>query len=157
NRASRPQRLLSAQAVFRAAPALPVILVLGIATAALLLVLRAPPAWSLDVGAPDDSQFVSEMLDRERDNANGAMFRWTEPVAHLWLQGTEFGSFALDLHIYNDTALAGSRELRLDRGGRALGALRLAEGWRIYRVLLPGSATDAGLGTPPLELATTPI
>ncbi len=122
---------------------------------ALLVALRTPPAWSLDIGAADDSRFISGMLDRERDPANGAMFRWTEPLAQIWLPGTDFGSFALGLHIYNDTPLVGSRELHIERGGRALGSLQLAEGWRFYRVLLPGSAGDTGLDTPPLELATT--
>ncbi|MFL5806892.1 MAG: glycosyltransferase family 39 protein [Roseiflexaceae bacterium] len=155
--AQRLRRRTPAQAASRVAPLIPVVLVLAVAALGLLVALRAPPAWSLDVGAPDDTRFVSEMLERERDHANGAMFRWTEPLAHLWLHGTEFGNFALDLHIYNDPALAGSRELRLERGGRALGSLRLAEGWRVYRVLLPGSAGDAGLDMPPLELATAPI
>jgi 4-amino-4-deoxy-L-arabinose transferase-like glycosyltransferase len=157
NHTPRSQHFLLTQAVFRATPVLPVIVVLAIATIALLVALRAPPAWSLDIGAPGDSRFVSEMLDRERDPATGITFRWTEPLAHLWLHDTEFGNFALDLHIYNNSALAGNRELRLDRGGRALGALRLAQDWRVYRVLLPGSADEAGLDTLPLELATDPI
>jgi Dolichyl-phosphate-mannose-protein mannosyltransferase len=155
--AQRPRRLLPAQVAFRVAPVALVVVVLAAASLALLVALRAPRAWSLDVGAPGDTRFVSEMLDRERDSATGITFRWTEPLALLWLHGTEFGSFALNLHIYNQAALAGSRELQLTRGDRVLGSLRLAEGWRVYRVLLPGSAGDSGLGTPPLELATTPI
>jgi hypothetical protein len=136
----------------RIAPALPLAVVLVAAALALIAALRTLPPAMLDVGAQGDSRFATEMLRRERDPASGITFRWTEPWARLWLHGAEFQPTALSLHIYNQEALAGRRELRLDRGERSLGSLRLAEGWRIYRVLVPGAADAA-----PLALATDPI
>ena len=150
-RRARPQ-----YAIARLAPAAPVALVLLIAALALLLALRAPPR-TLDIGAQGDDRFVAEMLKPEHDPGSGITFRWTAPAARLWLHGAEYGTFGLALHIHNHEAQTGRRKLTIARGERSLGALQLAEGWRIYRVLLPGSAGDAGLDTPPLELATSAV
>jgi 4-amino-4-deoxy-L-arabinose transferase-like glycosyltransferase len=151
--ASTLRRARPLRAFKRLAPAAPVLLVLAIAALALLFALRAPPARTLDVGARGDDSFVTEMLKAERDPASGITFRWTEPFARLWLNGTEYGAFSLALHIHNSETQAGLRELSIARGKQPIGTAQLAEGWRIYRVLLP----DAAGGLEPLMLSTTAI
>jgi 4-amino-4-deoxy-L-arabinose transferase-like glycosyltransferase len=147
-RRARPLRALA-----RLTPAAPVVLALAVGALALLLALRALPPWTLDVGARGDDRFVAEMLETERDLASGITFRWTEPAARLWLHGAEYGTFGLALHIHNREAQTGRRELRIARGEQPIGLLRLAEGWRIYRVLLPDAAGDLD----PLTLSTSAI
>jgi Dolichyl-phosphate-mannose-protein mannosyltransferase len=149
-------RTLPTRTTFQIAPALPVVLALVAAAFALILTLRAPPVWTLDIGAPGDTRFITEMLEPERDRATGTTFRWTEPSARLWLPGVEFAPFAPALHIYTEEPQGAKRQLRLEREGRQLGALELAPGWRVYHVLLPGAAGEA-LDTAPLTLATDPL
>jgi 4-amino-4-deoxy-L-arabinose transferase-like glycosyltransferase len=132
---------------------MPVILVLIAAALALLLAMSTPPARTLDIGARGDDRFVTEMLKAERDPASGITFRWTEPVARLWLNGAEYGAFGLALHAHNHDAQAGHRKLDIARGQQPIGSSQLAEGWRIYRVLLP----DAAGSLEPLTLSTAAI
>lgn len=143
----------SSRIVSRIIPIWPVLLTLLIALVGLMLVLRSSPSWTLDLGEGGDSRWITGMLRRERDAANGTSFRWSEPEALVWLPGSEFGSYSLDFRAYHEAALVGERTLHLRRGGRDLGTVPMQEGWRVYRVLLPGSAYDAGLRLAPLELS----
>jgi 4-amino-4-deoxy-L-arabinose transferase-like glycosyltransferase len=132
---------------------LPLALLVLAAGVALTMILRATPGWTIDVGAPGDTRFITDVLKPEIDRDTGVTFRWTKPRTTLRLHGTAGVPVALSLRLHNSQPTEqGIRHVRLFYGDRQLPALTLAPGWRIYTVLLPAAPVDANLAPPPLTL-----
>lgn len=124
------------------------ILILVIAVAFLFSALRSVAPWSLDVGAKSDEQFVVGFFHAERDGAT--TFRWSRPSGQLTLYGAQGRRLALRMYGSGDSHPPQS-ELHLGSNQRSIGSFTVEGGWRIYRVLLPPTATDGAI---PLDFAS---
>jgi 4-amino-4-deoxy-L-arabinose transferase-like glycosyltransferase len=135
--------------------------VLPLAIAGLLLViLRSPPAWTLDLGAPGDNHFSAGFSVPEE--GDGATFRWSTDDARLLLHGAGARPFVLDMRLHRNSDTLGQEyrlALRQDKqDGRRFAAFALPPdaGWRTYQVLLPPEAvSDAQMQTLPLALESS--
>jgi 4-amino-4-deoxy-L-arabinose transferase-like glycosyltransferase len=136
----------------------------GAALAALLLLfalfvalLRVPPPWTLDMGAPGDTFFSTGFSVAEQ--GDGATFRWSGPESELLLHGAGVRPFVLALRLHRNQSMADQRYgLALERDTQTFATFALPPeaGWRVYRVLLPPEAVAAAHGdTLPLALTST--
>jgi len=134
---------------------IPVALVLLASAVALIVVLRQPAPWALDVGEQDDWRFLSNVLPAEIARDTGTSFRWTMPEAALYLHGIESAPVLVALRIYGEGAPPGQqRILKLTYGPDWSAALVLSAGWHTYQIALPASEA---LEAVPLALEIKPI
>lgn len=133
----------------------PLILLLLITTTALFSVLRAPPAWVLDVGAPGDTRFLYGFSIPEVEAGATTTFRWSTPASRLVLHGANVRPSILEMRLYGERLAADNdQQLVLARDDRAFAAWQVADGWREYKVLLPEQALGAGVEVAHLEFVS---
>ncbi len=92
---------------------------------ALWWALSPAPDWQLDVGAPDDSAFLTDFYAPETSAATS--FRWSGPYSRLRLSGDSAGPFALQLRLNGELLhQAGDPTLHLKHHGRHIAAFDAA-------------------------------
>lgn len=134
---------------------LPLILLLALSAVALFVVLRSPPAHTIDLGAPGDTHFAARFSIPE--TSEGGTFRWSVKNSLLRLHGADIGALLLSMRLYgDDRAHAGDWHMRLEREKHALVTLDMRPGWRIYRVLLPEGAATDGMEAAQLDIVSDP-
>lgn|GEM_PF-502070 len=126
-----------------------------ITTVAFLLILRAPPAWKLDVGSPGDNRFLYGFSVPEVENGGTATFRWSLPRARFVLHGANARPSIVEMRLYNDPRRPiDDQQLVLERDGQQFVTLDIMDGWRVYRFLPPGDAFGTGVNVKRIELTS---
>jgi 4-amino-4-deoxy-L-arabinose transferase-like glycosyltransferase len=142
---------------------IPLRLIPLISTIVLFLILRSPPAWTLDIGTPGDARFTSGFSIAETSDNNETTFRWSMKQTRLVLHGFTSSNTALSMRLYGDErARQDDWHIHIETTPHKqpgadtqhpLARLNVAYGWRVYHVLLPQAATTQGLH--PVSLALT--
>ncbi len=123
----------------------------------LLLALRSPAPYTIDVGAAGDAYALATFHHSEQQA--GLAMRWSAPGARLLLPATYDGPLALKLRLQPPPAAPASpRRLELVRDGAVVSRIDPGPGWRVYRLLLPPDRLPepVALAVEPLELRIAP-
>jgi hypothetical protein len=117
------------------------------------VLLRVPPIWRLDVGAPGDVRFLEGFYQYEFTGDETITFRWSSPTAKLIPYGSHGGLSHIRLHIHSHRQ-TNDRHLHIHRQTQLLADFALAPGWRTYDILLPPDTVNSGFTPVPLALTT---
>jgi 4-amino-4-deoxy-L-arabinose transferase-like glycosyltransferase len=118
-------------------------LLLAVCAYLLSAALRAPEAWTLQIGAAGDNRFSTGFFLRE--DSDGLPFRWSSPDARLVLHGADASPLAIELRI-NGSQIVKSGDPHFSivaeqpsASGPISSTFAVSDGWQRYRVLLPPS------------------
>jgi 4-amino-4-deoxy-L-arabinose transferase-like glycosyltransferase len=112
-------------------------------------VLRSPPPWTLDVGAPGDERFLQDWYAPER--GDGLTFRWSRPGSRLVLHGANVEPLVLVLRVNPGTV---ARRVRLVSRDQTMNTFEAVPGWSEYRIPISLRDRPGTFSAPPaVELA----